>query len=222
LFEAKKRFGLCVLNYVITSNHVHVLIRDTGKGVIAQSIQLAAGRTAQEFNQRKDRKGAFWEDRYHATAVEGDIHLHHCLVYIDLNMVRAGVVRHPGEWEYGGYTEIQQPPRRYGLIDVPKLSTLCGFSAVAEFQAAYRRWVAQSLASDLPQRDGRWSESVAVGRRAFVEQVRRELGLTSQSPGIGTLCEAEGTYTVNFHWKTRALRPKDTSDRMKIRVQANG
>jgi putative transposase len=33
LFEAKKRFGLSVLNYMITSNHVHLLIKDTGSNV---------------------------------------------------------------------------------------------------------------------------------------------------------------------------------------------
>jgi len=31
--------------------------------------------SAQEFNQRKKRKGAFWEDRYHATALETNHHL---------------------------------------------------------------------------------------------------------------------------------------------------
>jgi len=41
------------------------------------------------------RKGAFWEDRYHATAVEKERHLIRCMIYIDLNMVRAGVVDHP-------------------------------------------------------------------------------------------------------------------------------
>ena len=71
-FEAKKRFGLSVLNYMITSNHVHLLIKDTGATVIADSIQLIAGRIAQEYNQRKDRQGAFWEDRYHATAIEAE------------------------------------------------------------------------------------------------------------------------------------------------------
>ena len=59
------------------------------KDVIAQSMQLIAGRTAQEYNERKGRHGAFWEDRYHATAIEANEHLHRCLVYIDLNMVRA-------------------------------------------------------------------------------------------------------------------------------------
>jgi hypothetical protein len=39
-----------------------------------------AGRTAQEYNQRKGRQGAFWEDRYHATAIEIDEHLHRRLV----------------------------------------------------------------------------------------------------------------------------------------------
>ena len=69
---------------------IHLLVKDTGGDVIAPSMQLIAGRTAQEYNQRKNRHGAFWEDRYHATAIEADDHLHRCLAYIDLNMVRAG------------------------------------------------------------------------------------------------------------------------------------
>jgi hypothetical protein len=46
--EVKKRYGLCVLNYIVTSNHVHLLIVDTEKDVIAKSLQFVAGRTAQE------------------------------------------------------------------------------------------------------------------------------------------------------------------------------
>ena len=38
--------------------------------IIPVSMQLAAGRTAQEFDQRKNRKGASREDRYHGAAVE--------------------------------------------------------------------------------------------------------------------------------------------------------
>ena len=95
LFEAKKRVGLSVLNYMVTSNHVHLLVKDTGPNVIARSMRLIASRTAQEYNQRKVRHGAFWEDRYHATAIDSDDHLRRCLVYIDLNMVRAGAVKHP-------------------------------------------------------------------------------------------------------------------------------
>ena len=45
LFEARKRYGLCVLNYMVTSNHVHLLVKDNGKDVIPKSMQLVAGRT---------------------------------------------------------------------------------------------------------------------------------------------------------------------------------
>ena len=75
-------------------------------------MQLIAARTGQEYNIRKQTKGAFWEDRYHATAIEKNSHLTHRLVYIDLNMVRAGVVDHPKMWPFCGYNEIQNPPSK--------------------------------------------------------------------------------------------------------------
>ena len=75
LFQAKRRYGLSVLNYVVTSNHIHLLVKDTGESVIPRSLQLIAGRTGQEYNNRKGRKGAYWEDRYHATAIAADSHM---------------------------------------------------------------------------------------------------------------------------------------------------
>ena len=78
--EARKRYGLCVLNYIVTSNHVHLLVRDRGGGEIARSMQLVAGRTAQEYNLRKTRTGAYWEDRYHATVVDMEEYLARCMM----------------------------------------------------------------------------------------------------------------------------------------------
>ena len=51
-----------MLNYIVTSNHTHLLVKDTGANGIAESMQLIAGRTAQEYNERKARHGAFWEE----------------------------------------------------------------------------------------------------------------------------------------------------------------
>jgi REP element-mobilizing transposase RayT len=166
LFEAKKRFGLRVLNYVVTSNHL--LVVDSGPDVIPKSLQLIAGRVAQEFNQRKEHKGAFWEDRYHATAIESNEHLHRCLAYIDLNMVRAGVVSHPSEWAIGGYNEIQNPPERYGVIDRPVLHHLCGFSDPGHFCDQHRQWVQDAIRKG-GQRESCWAESIAVGSSRFIE-----------------------------------------------------
>jgi putative transposase len=176
LFEAKKRFGLCVLDYMVTCNHIHLLLKDNGSDVIAHSMQLIAGRTAQEFNQRKTRKGAFWEDRYHATAIGTDEHLLRCIVYIDMNMVRAGVVRHPRAWPHSGYNELQQPPERYALIDLPCLAELCGFSDIATFQSTHRSWIDTAVNESDCRRDASWTEAIAVGSQSFVTHMKNELG----------------------------------------------
>jgi len=42
LFEAKKRFRLCVLAYMVTSNHIHLMVKDTGKGLIVEELGSSA------------------------------------------------------------------------------------------------------------------------------------------------------------------------------------
>ena len=174
LFEARKRFGLCLLNYMITSNHVHLLVVDNEMDSISRSMQLVAGRTGQEYNERKGRGGAFWEDRYHATAIDTQDYLWRCMLYIDCNMVRAGVVAHPSEWTHCGYNEIVEPVNRYRVIDTDKVVSYFGFRNRENFLAEYRNCVKNAASSGRPQgRDDRWSKSVAVGNRTFEEPAVR-------------------------------------------------
>jgi REP element-mobilizing transposase RayT len=217
LFEAKKRFGLRVLNYVVTSNHIHLLVLDTEPDVIPKSLQLVAGRAAQEFNQRKERKGAFWEDRYHATAVERGEHLIRCLVYLDLNMVRAGVVNHPAEWEMSGYNEIQNPPERYGVIDRLGLQQLCGFSDATLFTAQHRQWVQDAIDDGRKQRESCWTEGIAVGSSEFIEETRIKLGIMGKGRRIEAhqedlfvLKEKFTAYTPDFHHEMRPLSSENS------------
>ena len=216
VLEAKKRFGLSVLNYMVTSNHIHLLVKDTGRQVIPQSMRLIAGPTAQEYNQRKGRQGAFWEDRYHGTAIEVDEHLYRCLVYLDLNMVRAGMVKHPGEWAHSGYREIQEPPKRYAVIDLRGLSVLCGFASVADFQQAHRQWVEEALTRETALREDRWLEAIAVGSLTFVGKVKSEFGLkaryreVAEVGGMYTLREQSEAYAGDFGSESDALMPENT------------
>jgi len=176
LFQAKKRFGLRVLNYIVTSNHIHLLVKDQDRGEIAPAMQLVAGRVGQEYNLRKNRNGAFWEDRYHATAVDDDDHLIRCLAYIDLNMVRAGAVMHPAEWDVSGYREIQSAPQRYAVIDREELGALLGLADSGALAQAQQRWVNEALTTQNQERDPAWTESIAIGREAFVQAIRSQLG----------------------------------------------
>ncbi len=186
LYEAKKRFGLSVVNYVVTSNHVHLLVKDRGKGEISAGMQLVAGRVAQEYNLRKNRKGAFWEDRYHATSVATDEHLLHCLLYIDFNMVRAGVVQHPSEWSEGGYAELLSTQQRYNVIDRSALMELLGFDYYEQLRAERKHWVDDALkVGHGPfERDPCWTESLAVGSLDFVKGVQGTLGIRGANRSI--------------------------------------
>ena len=208
LFEAKRRYGLVILNYTVTSNHIHLLVVDEkGRDVIPQSSKLVAGRTAQEYNLRKNRKGAFWEDRYHATAIESEEHLLRCLVYIDLNMVRTGVVSHPSEWPFGGYSEIQKPRRKNVLISYQKLAELTGFGTYDSFRKSYQELVSESLVNGNNSRQAQWTESIAVGGKRFIEIIKEKLGIFSkgrkiyENDGGFQLREEMGTYIANFDTK---------------------
>jgi putative transposase len=168
-----------------------LLVQDAnGRNVIPKSIQLVAGRTGQEFNNRKKRKGAFGEDRYHATAIETGEHLLHCLVCVDLNMFRAGVVSHPEQWSQGGYNEIQHPRRKNILIDYQALSRLSGFDNFESFQSAHRHWVQSALSDDKAKKEDCWTQSIAIGSRSFVEAFRRQM--RSSAIGRHVRKKAEG------------------------------
>jgi hypothetical protein len=170
---------------MVTSNHIHLLVYDnSGKDVIPNSMQLISARTGQEYNNRKERKGAFWEDRYHATAVEQNSHFNRCLIYIDLNMVRAGVVDHPKMWPFCGYNEIQDPPSRYRIIDLDCLTRLTGFTDLHHLQAAHDKWVESSLQGNEIERQSRWSDSIAVGSKSFIQEVKMKLGLKAKHRSV--------------------------------------
>lgn len=185
LYEAKKRYGLRILNYMVTSNHVHLLVLNgVERDTIPRSIQLIAGRTGQEYNQRKNRNGAFWEDRYHATAVQTNEHLIKCITYIDLNMVRASVAKHPRQWIHSGYNEIQRPRQRYGIIDFQSLMALLQVENIVDLKEAHREWIEVALKKSKVVRESKWTQSIAVGDKPFLKQIKECLGIRAKGRKI--------------------------------------
>ena len=217
LYQARKRYGLTILNYMVTCNHVHLLVVDDGgRDVIPSSMQLVAGRTGQEYNQRKDRKGAYWEDRYHATAVESGDHLARCMVYIDTNMVRAGVVSHPSMWSFCGYNEIQEPRRKNVLIDYERLQGLLGAGSYDQLRNSYTGWIEEYCGDGEKARKEEWTGSIAVGSRPFVEKVKTLLGFRAK--GREVIEGAEGyqvregaaLYSALFGAEKEDIGPENT------------
>lgn len=176
LAVAKRRFDLRILNYIATSNHVHLLIYDPRGNAIPPSMQWVAGGTAQYYNTHHGREGAFWSDRYHATAIDSDNYLWRCMLYINLNMVRPDVVRHPRYWYPCGYSELLSPKKRYGLLALQDLIMLLKMDSLAGLQQLMSQQIGEALKSIQNQRVSHWTEAIAVGNPAFLENIKQRIG----------------------------------------------
>jgi putative transposase len=55
------------------------------------------------FNLRHQRTGTLWEGRYRSNLIESERYLLACMVYIDLNPVRAGMVAQPADFKWSSH-----------------------------------------------------------------------------------------------------------------------
>jgi putative transposase len=106
------------------------------------------------------------------------------MAYIDMNMVRAGVVDHPGKWECCGYNEIQNPPARKGIIDFKRLMELLGFETYEQLKQAHFKWVNSAIQAKNKGRQAKWTQSVAVGGESFIEKIKEALGFRASGRKI--------------------------------------
>lgn len=174
LRERLETHAIDLFNYCITSNHVHLLLRDRASddaSRIPAFMNSLAGDFAQYYNLRKQRSGSFWGDRYHATMVDSGAYLFRCLKYIDLNMFRAGVVSHPMDWAWTGYQELVGVRHRYCLIHRERLLELLRQTDTGAFVTNYQVVIQEAIAANDLTRDAIWTETIAVGSKAFVQQL---------------------------------------------------
>src|ERR1041385_1385708 len=121
-------------------------------------------------------------------------YLWQCLCYIELNMVRCGVVKHPREWEWVGYHEIMGHRQRYRLLDLDRLCWRLRANSVDEVQMNLDASLTERLSQDAVKREGHWTESLAVGSRRFVERIE---------PRIRSRLEMEVLPVVENIWELR-------------------
>ena len=125
-----------------------------------------------------------WHHPYHCTLVEDGRHLLNCLCYIDLNMVRAGVVKHPSEWEFCGYNEIQNPRKRKGIIDFDRLVRLLGFESYEDLKESHLKWINSRIEYSSREKEIKWSQSIAVGSKKYLEKIKNDLGFRAKGRKI--------------------------------------
>jgi hypothetical protein len=77
-------------------------------GDVSEFIKTLKQRFTQWFNKRQGRRGTLWEERFKSVLMEGRGHvLATMAAYIDLNAVRAGLVKDPKDFRFCGYRKIR-------------------------------------------------------------------------------------------------------------------
>lgn len=103
LADNAQKFGVAVHAYVLMDNHFHLLATPTTADGLPQMMQAVGRRYVQYFNRRHARTGTLWEGRYRSTVLQPERYLLPCMVYLDLNPVRAGQVAQPGDYPWSSH-----------------------------------------------------------------------------------------------------------------------
>jgi putative transposase len=72
---------------------------------LAEFMKGLLQRFSQWFNRAHSRSGTLWEDRFKSVIVEDGVAARTMSAYIDLNPVRAGMVKDPAEYRWSSYGE---------------------------------------------------------------------------------------------------------------------
>lgn len=103
LREACERYGCEVHAYAFMTNHSHLVMTPSSPGAISRVMQAVGRRYVQRFNTTYRRTGTLWEGRYRATLIESESYLLACYRYVELNPVRAGLVRDPKDYRWSSH-----------------------------------------------------------------------------------------------------------------------
>ncbi|MFZ0257283.1 MAG: transposase [Gammaproteobacteria bacterium] len=103
LCSAGQKHACEVHAYVLMTNHVHLLMTPQQGNSLSKVLQSVGRRFVQHINFTYERTGTLWEGRYRSTLIDSERYLLTCMRYIELNPVRAGLVRHPRHYRWSSY-----------------------------------------------------------------------------------------------------------------------
>ncbi len=146
LKDGAERYGCAVHAYVLMTNHIHLLVTPEGDQSVSRLMQYVGRRYVPYVNHAYGRRGTLWEGRYKASLVDSDEYLLVCSRYIELNPVRAGMIKSPAAYPWSSYGANGQGATDGLVIPHPRYRRL-GRSR-AERQAAYRALFRGSVATE--------------------------------------------------------------------------
>ena len=173
--EAIEKCACEVHAYVLMDNHVHILATGHLPGELSDFMQRIGRKFARLMNMRWNRTGTLFEGRFWSSLVDSERYLLTCMRYIELNPVRAGIVRHPREFGWSSYRQ-NATGSPDGLLAPHTLYRQLGVTQ-EERAVTYRDLVALGVTQDdLTQIRQSAAKCRALGSDTFCREIAQMLG----------------------------------------------
>ncbi|MDX8380293.1 MAG: transposase [Gallionella sp.] len=95
--------------YVLMTNHVHLLLTPKCADSLGRLFQSLGRHYVRYVNETYHRHGGLWAGRYKCNVIESQVYFLSCMRYIEMNLVRAGLVEHLAKYRW-----LATRPMRWG------------------------------------------------------------------------------------------------------------
>ena len=111
LEEMRRHFGLCIYGYVVMPEHVHLLLSEPERGLVADAMHYLKLSFAKRLGT-----GVFWQKRYYDRNVRDEREFVDKLRYIHRNPVKAGLCERPEDWSWSSFRHYAL--REKGVVEI--------------------------------------------------------------------------------------------------------
>jgi len=175
LREAAKKYDCAVHAYVLMTNHVHILVTPKGTDGISRMMQYVGRRYVPYINQTYDRSGTLWEGRYKSSLIDAENYFFVCSRYIEMNPVRASIVKHPSEYVWSSYA-CNVGGKADQLVQPHALYTALGHSDATRRKAYQDLFQVNVDDKELTNIRASWQTGTPLGNNRFREEIEAVLG----------------------------------------------
>jgi putative transposase len=170
LYKEKYQFSL--YHYVLMSNHVHLVLEPTKRGgslaEVMKGINLSY---AQYFKNRYKHTGHFWQDRYKSIIISKDDYLLACGSYVELNPVRAGIVKDSRDYKWSSYNAYAYGKKDSVIEKHPIYKELS--KNETERRKRYREFI-RGMLKDRNSMKGEMERKIVYGSVDFTKKLTKE------------------------------------------------
>ena len=180
LGQALERFDASCFAYCLMGNHYHFVVQ-TRRANLSRLMRHVNGVYTQRHNRHHGQVGHLFQGRFKAIVVDRDAYFLEVCRYVDLNPVRAKLVRRPQDWRWSSYRA------HVGLEPGPAwLESGQLYRQLAATDSAARRRYAQFVSAGKNVRlwDEALSGQIYLGDERFASKVRGKTAAASDSAEI--------------------------------------